>query len=201
VLEAQVTEDDGTTRGLTEREQVGALYVLMIGGIDTSWSLIGAALFHLATHPGDLAKLVADPSLIPNAIEEFLRYYSPATLARVITKDAEIAGCPLKAGERVLIAFPSANRDNAYFERADEVVFEREHNRHVAFGVGIHRCLGSNLARLEINVALSAWLARFPRFELAVDPSAIQWSIGPVRGPRSVPLRILPAAHTATTTA
>jgi cytochrome P450 len=77
------------------------------------------------------------------------------------------------------------------FERPDEVVLDRQHNRHMAFGVGVHRCLGSNLARMELRVALEAWLARFPRFELAVRPDEVAWSVGPVRGPREVPLRIL----------
>src|SRR5215216_6711453 len=117
VLDAEVTEPDGTQRALTEREQLGWLYVLMIGGIDTTWSLIGAALFHLGTHGEDLARLAAEPDLLPTAIEEFLRFFSPATVARVIAHDAEIGGCPVRAGQRVMVAFSSANRDEAQFER------------------------------------------------------------------------------------
>lgn len=191
VLNAEATVEDGTTRPFSERERIGALFVLMLGGIDTTWSSLGAALFHLATNPDDLARLSAEPELIPNAIEEFLRYYSPVTIARIITEDAEIAGCPVSAGERLLLSYPSANRDETKFDQADEVIIDRQHNRHMAFGVGLHRCLGSNLARMELKVALEEWIARYPRFELAVDPSEITWSVGPVRGPRKVPLRIL----------
>ncbi|MFN0028597.1 MAG: cytochrome P450 [Acidimicrobiales bacterium] len=191
VLNATATLEDGTTRPFSERERIGALYVLMLGGIDTTWSSLGSALFHLGTHPEDLARLVAEPELVPGAIEEFLRFYSPVTIARYITEDAEVAGCPVSAGERVLLAYPSANRDPSHFDQPDEVIIDRQANRHMAFGVGIHRCLGSNLARMELAVALRGWIERFPRFELAVDPSDIRWSVGPVRGPRSVPLRIL----------
>jgi cytochrome P450 len=191
VLSAEAQLEDGSTRPFSERERIGALFVLMLGGIDTTWSTLGASLYHLGTHPSDLATLVDQPELIPGAIEEFLRFYTPVTIARVITDDAEVAGCPVKAGERMLLSYPSANRDETHFERPDEVVIDRQHNRHMAFGVGLHRCLGSNLARMELKVALEAWLARFPRFELAVDPAEITWSVGPVRGPRKVPLRIL----------
>ena len=191
VLNAEIENEDGTRRPFSEREKVGALFVLLLGGIDTTWSSIGAALFHLGTHPDDLQLLVDRPELVETAIEEFLRFYSPVTIARVIKDDAEIAGCPVQGGERLLLSYPSANRDPSHFERPDEVVLDRQRNRHMAFGVGVHRCLGSNLARMELNVALSTWLRHFPRFELAMDPADITWSVGPVRGPRSVPLRIL----------
>jgi cytochrome P450 len=191
VLEATITEEDGTTRPLTAREQIGSLYVLLLGGIDTTWSLIGAALLHFGTHPDDLARLVAEPELLPTAIEELLRFYSPATVGRLITEDADVGGCPVDAGQRLLLSFPSANRDASQFERAEEVVLDRQHNRHIAFGAGIHRCIGSNLARMETEVALRGWLRRFPRFELAGDPADIRWSNGAVRGPHHVPLRIL----------
>lgn len=191
VLDARVTEEDGTSRPLTEKEQVGSLYVLMLGGIDTTWSLIGASLLHLGTHPQDLARLITEPELLPTAIEEFLRFYSPATVGRLITEDAEIGGCPVQGGQRLLLAFPSANRDEAVFERAGEVILHRQHNRHIAFGSGIHRCIGSNLARMETEVALQGWLRRFPGFELAGDLADIRWSNGAVRGPHQVPLRIL----------
>ena len=191
VLNAEARLEDGTTRPFSERERIGALFVLMLGGIDTTWSSLGASLYHLGTHPEDLATLVQRPELIPNAVEELLRFYAPVTIARVITDDAEIAGCPVAAGQRLLLSFPSANRDETVFDRPDEVVLDREQNRHLAFGIGVHRCLGSNLARMELRVALAAWIARYPRFELAVDPAEITWSVGPVRGPASVPLRIV----------
>jgi cytochrome P450 len=194
VLEARLTEEDGSTRELTEREQVGSLYVLMVGGIDTTWSLIGAALMHLGTHPDHLARLVAEPGLLPTAIEEFLRYYSPATVGRVITRDADIGGCPVDGGKRLLLSFGSANRDATHFDRPDEVVLDRQSNRHIGFGVGIHRCIGSNLARMETEVALRGWLRRFRRFELVGDVADIGWSNGAVRGPDHVRLRVLERA-------
>ncbi|WP_419932049.1 cytochrome P450 [Candidatus Poriferisodalis sp.] len=191
VLRAEAESPDGSTRPFTRKERIGALFVLMLGGIDTTWSTLGSMLLHLGTHPDDLERLVGEPELMPTAIEEFLRFYSPVTIARYITEDADIAGCPVSGGKRVLLAYPSANRDPEYFDRPDEFILDRENNRHMAFGVGVHRCLGSNLARMELEVGLSAWLRRYPRFELAVDPSEVPWSVGPVRGPRSVPIRIL----------
>ena len=191
VLNAQAELPDGATRPFGRKERIGALFVLMLGGIDTTWSTLGAMLFHLGSHPADLERLVNEPELMPTAVEEFLRYYSPVTIARYITEDAEIAGCPVSAGQRVLLSYPSANRDPDYFEKPDELLLDRENNRHMAFGVGVHRCLGSNLARMELRVGLSAWLERYPRFELAVEPDDVKWSVGPIRGPRSVPLRIL----------
>ena len=95
----------------------------------------------------------------------------------------------MKAGEWVLLSFPAANRDPEAFEQADEVVIDREVNRHAAFGLGIHRCAGSNLARMELRVALEVWLERFPNFSLA-DPDAVRWSSGQVRGPRVLPLSV-----------
>lgn len=191
VLRAQAELADGSTRPFSDKERIGALFVLMLGGVDTVWSSLGAILLHLGTNPDDVDRLVSEPDVMPAAIEEFLRFYSPATIARYITEDAEIGGCPVSAGHRVLLSYPSANRDPDYFDRPDELILDREDNRHVAFGIGAHRCLGSNLARMELRVGLSAWLKHYPRFELAVDPDEIVWSVGPIRGPRSVPLRIL----------
>ena len=93
----------------------------------------------------------------------------------------------MRAGDRVLLNFPAANRDPSVFEDADRVVLDRAQNRHVAFGVGIHRCAGSNLARMEMTVALEEWLARIPEFHLE-EPGKVTWAGGQVRGPRSVPV-------------
>lgn len=167
----------------------GSIHLLLIAGIDTTWSAIGASLWHLATHPGDRRRLVEEPSLIPTACEEFLRAYAPVTMARKVAEDVEFSGCSMKAGEWVLLPFPAANRDPEKFPDADKVVIDRLENRHAAFGLGIHRCLGSNLARMELRVALEEWLTRIPDFEL-VDGATVTWSAGQVRGPRSVPVRI-----------
>jgi cytochrome P450 len=167
----------------------GAMGLLLIAGIDTSWSAIGASLWHLAKTPADLGRLVADPGLLPTALEEFLRAYAPVTMARLVKQDMNWHGVDMKAEDWILLSFPSANRDPAQFDRADEVVIDREVNRHAAFGLGIHRCLGSHLARMELRIALEVWLERFPAFTLA-DPAAVTWSSGQIRGPRTLPLRI-----------
>ena len=111
-------------------------------------------------------------------------------MARLVKEDHDFHGCPMKKDEWVLLPFPAANRDPELFDRADEVVIDRLENRHAAFGLGIHRCLGSNLARLELRVAVEEFLGRFPEFELA-DPDAVRWSVGQIRGPRELPVRIL----------
>jgi len=167
----------------------GTIALLLIAGIDTTWSSIGASLWHLAQHPADRQRLVDDPAVLPFAVEEFLRVYAPVTMARVVAKDVEVGGACMRAGDWTLLPFPAANRDPQAFERADEFIIDRERNRHVAFGLGIHRCLGSNLARMEVTVAVDEWMKRFPEFELA-DPDGVRWSTGQVRGPRELPLRI-----------
>jgi cytochrome P450 len=163
--------------------------LLLIAGIDTTWSAIGASLWHLAKTSDDRDRLVNEPELMPTAIEEFLRAYSPVTMARLVKEDFEFNGCPMKADDWILLSFPAANRDPAFFDRADEVLIDRAQNRHAAFGLGMHRCVGSNLARMELRVALEEWLRVFPTFSLA-DPDAVRWSAGQVRGPRVLPLRI-----------
>jgi cytochrome P450 len=171
----------------------GTMILLMIAGIDTTWSAIGASLWHLAQHPRDRELLTDRPETITTAVEEFLRAYAPVTMARLVAKDFEFDGCPMKEGDWLLLPFPAANRDPEVFPDAEEVVLDRLDNRHSAFGLGIHRCLGSNLARMEIRVALEEWIARYADFEL-VDPSLVTWSAGQVRGPRQIPIRILTQA-------
>ena len=168
---------------------VRTIGLLLLAGIDTTWSAIGASLWHLAGNPGDRERLVAEPELLPVAMEELLRAYAPVTMARLVKQDMDWNGCPMKAEEWVLLPFPSANRDPAAFGQADQVVIDREPNRHAAFGLGVHRCAGSHLARMELRVALEVWLAAFPVFHLA-DPEAVRWSGGQVRGPRTLPLKI-----------
>ena len=124
---------------------------------------------------------------MPTAIEELLRAYAPVTMAREVMKDTVISGCPVKSGNMVLLSFPAANRDPAMFPDADKVVLDRKENRHAAFGLGIHRCVGSNLARMEMTVAIEEWLKRIPDFRL--DPAGkVAWSEGTVRGPRQLPV-------------
>ena len=166
---------------------LGVAALTLIAGVDTTWSAIGSSLWHLAAHPDDAKTLATDPEAMPLAVEELLRAYSPVTMARVVTSDLEFEGCPMKAGDKVLMNFPAANRDPEAFEHPDQVILDRAHNRHVAFGSGIHRCAGSNLARMELRVAIEEWLRRIPEFR--VEPGAeVTWAGGQVRGPRSVPV-------------
>ncbi len=176
-------------RKLAPEHVTGTMALLLIAGIDTTWSAIGASLWHLARTPSDLERLLADPGLLPTAVEELLRAYAPVTMARLVKEDMHWRGVDMRADDWILLSFPSANRDPSVFDRADEVVIDRQVNRHVAFGLGIHRCLGSHLARMELRVALEVWLERIGSFTLA-DPSAVTWSAGQIRGPRALPLRI-----------
>jgi cytochrome P450 len=168
----------------------GTVVLLLVAGIDTTWSAIGAALWHLASHPDDRRRLATEPELMGPAIEELLRAYAPVTMARIVAEDTALGGCRMSSGDWVLLPFPAANRDPEVFEDAGRVVIDRAVNRHASFGLGIHRCLGSNLARMELTVGVEEWLARFPDFELS-DPDAVTWSAGQVRGPRRLPVRIL----------
>ncbi len=174
---------------LQDQHVFGTMVLILVAGIDTTWSAIGASLWHLAQHEGDRRRLAEDPSRLAVAIEELLRAYAPVTMARLVKDDFEFEGCPMRKDDWILLSFPAANRDPSAFERADEVVLDREINRHLAFGLGIHRCVGSNLARMELRVALECFLARYPEFTLA-DPGAVTWSRGQVRGPRQLPLRV-----------
>ena len=175
---------------VTPEHAVRSIGLILIAGIDTTWSAIGASIWHLAGHADDRRRLAAEPELLTTAMEEFLRAYAPVTMARLVREDMDYAGCPMKAEEWILLSFPAANRDPRAFDRADEVVIDREVNRHAAFGLGIHRCAGSHLARMELRVALEVWMEAFgDRFELA-DPGAVTWSGGQVRGPRTLPIAV-----------
>jgi len=168
----------------------GTMILILVAGIDTTWSAIGASIWHLAQNPDDLARLVNEPDLMPTAIEEFLRFYAPVTMGRMVKEDFDFNGCPMKKDDWVLLGFPAANRDPAAFKDADKFIIDREENRHVAFGLGIHRCAGSNLARLELRIAIEEFIKRYPKFELA-NPEGVTWAPGQVRGPRNLPVKVL----------
>jgi cytochrome P450 len=187
ITELLQSEHDGEPTG--KDVVMGMCALLLIAGIDTTWSSIGSTMWHLATHPEDRRRLIAEPALMPTAIEEFLRAYAPVTMARRLVEDTEYQGCPIKAGERILMNFPAANRDPEVFPAADRVILARQQNRHLAFGAGIHRCAGSNLARMELRVAIEVWLSKIPEFDL-VDPELVTWAGGQVRGPRSIPVTV-----------
>jgi cytochrome P450 len=175
----------------------GYAILMILAGIDTTWSAIGSGLWHFAQHPEDRARLVAADhddgadnaagQLWMTAVEEVLRYYAPVTMGRQVVSEIEIAGCPVHAGDQMLLTFPAANHDPAAFEAPHEFRIDRAVNRHVAFGLGIHRCLGSNLARLELTVALQEWLRAFPHYELD-STRQTTWANGQVRGPRNIPV-------------
>jgi cytochrome P450 len=170
--------------------KLGYVRLLIVAGIDTTWRAIGSGLWHFAQHPDQVARLVAvddDDLLWQTASEEVLRYYAPVTMARKVIGETEIAGCPVHPGDQMLVTFPAANHDPEAFDDPEQFQIDRARNRHVAFGLGIHRCVGSNLARLELLVALQEWLRAFPAYSL--DGSRpTTWANGQVRGPRQVPV-------------
>ncbi len=176
-------------RPLIDDHVIGTVALLLIAGIDTTWSAIGASIWHLATHPDHQQALRDGTADLATAVEELLRFYAPVTMARLVSKPVTVGDAQLEPEDWVLLSFPAANRDPEAFDRADEVVLDRASNRHLAFGLGIHRCIGSNLARMELTVALERWLDRMPPFRVA-DPDGVRWSTGQVRGPRELPLRL-----------
>ena len=177
---------------LSDYTVVGICVLLLVAGIDTTWSSIGSSLWHFAGNPEDRARMYREPGLLPTAVEELLRFYSPVTMARKVTEPVRVNGAEMRPGDRVLLNFPGANRDPEAFDRPEEVVLDRQRNRHIAFGAGIHRCAGSNLARMEMQVALRVWFDRLRDFELS-DSDAVVWAGGQVRGPRVVPVRFTAA--------
>jgi cytochrome P450 len=175
---------------LTDEEVIFVGILLVLAGIDTTWSTLSLTVLHLATHPEDQARLRAEPGLLETAREEFLRIYAPVTVARQVVADLAFEGQHLHEGDMVLVSFPSANRDGTVFDQPDEVVLDRANNRHLAFGSGIHRCLGIHFARMELQVGLEELLRRVPPFEL--DPARpVTWARGQVRRPKTVPLRFI----------
>ena len=170
--------------------KVGYMQLQIVAGIDTTWSAIGSGIWHFAQHNDDVKRLVAvdnDDMLWQTANEEVLRYYAPVTMGRQVVGDTEVAGCPMHAGDQTLANFPAANHDPAAFDDAHVFKIDRENNRHVAFGLGIHRCAGSNLARLELLVAFQEWFRAFPNYSLDTSKKTT-WANGQVRGPRNIPV-------------
>lgn len=183
VISALLAADHGG-RPLDDEEMLDICYLLFVAGLETTAGTIRAALCYLGQHPDQLAALAADATRIPQATEEVLRALSPVqAMARTLKRDVEIGGVEMRAGQRVVLAFGAANRDPERFERPDEIRLDREVNPHLSFGMGAHRCLGSNLARREVNVALAEFIGRFPQFELAAP--APWHGIGPL------PIRVL----------
>ena len=146
-------------------------FLLYVAGMDTTAGVFSYALRHLAEHPEHRQLLSGDPTAIEAFVEEVLRYYSIVATSRVVRVDREFAGCPMRAGDRVVLSTTGANRDPRQFADADRFIPDRAPNRHVAFGVGIHRCVGAPLARMELRVAIDEWLRAIPNFSVA--PAAL----------------------------
>ena len=150
---------------LSREEILDICFLFLIAGLDTVTATLDCMFAFLSEHPDHRRQLVEDPDIIPSAVEEMLRWETPVMgIMRVAAQDTEIAGCPVHEGDHVVALLGSANTDELDVEDADEVRFDRQTNRHLAFGGGIHRCLGSHLARMELRVALRAWHQRIPDY-------------------------------------
>ena len=173
---------------LSNAELLSTLVLLLVAGNETTTKLIGNAVLALLRNPGELERLRADPGLLPNAVEELLRYDGPVQLtSRMAREDREVSGRTARKGEQVVLLLAAANRDPAAFEDPDRLDVGRRDVRHVAFGQGIHFCLGAQLARLEATLAIGALVERFPGLRVA-DPN-VPWSSNTVlRGPERLHL-------------
>ena len=192
-LVSALARDSGGADGLTGNELVSTVFLLVMAGFDTTVNLIASGALALLTNPGEKARLRQDPSLLPAAVEELLRFTNPVNHAndRFTTEDVPIGDVVIPAGEWVLPAISSANRDPAQFPDPDRLDLGRDTSGHVAFGHGIHHCLGAPLARMEAEVALGALLARFPRISLAIPPSELRWRpVSLMNGLESLPVRL-----------
>lgn len=164
-------------RPISHDEQVGCLGILILGGLDTTRAAIGSITYRLTQYPG-LEDRLRDPAWVRRDMDEFLRLDSPvAAMARVATRDVELGGVLIKKGERVQARFDSANRDTDKFRDADQLVFDEPRSGHAAFGMGVHRCVGSNMARMQIEIAFEELLKKIKNIRLA--PAAdIKWVPG-----------------------
>ncbi|MGH9024214.1 MAG: cytochrome P450 family protein [Acidimicrobiia bacterium] len=184
---------------LTRQEMLSTIFQLVVAGHDTTTSLIGNGTVALLLHPGQRDALARDPAGIPEAVEEFLRYDAPVphSTFRYTTEEVEIGGVVIPAQEQVLISLASANRDPDRYNEAEALDLSRGDPRHLAFGHGIHFCLGAPLARMEGRVAFSTMLRRFPAMSLAVEPTELRWAHGDglvLRGLSELPVILEPNA-------
>jgi cytochrome P450 len=175
-------------RKLDRKEILNFAYVMVLAGLDTVTTALGFSFLHLARRPDLQDRLAADPSLIPGAIDELLRYESIVHMTRTVTSATTIRGTELKPGDRVCVALASGNRDEDEFDRADEILIDRKPPRTLVFGGGTHRCLGSNLAKLELTVAFEEILSRIPRFSVP-DGARLRAYGGQTRSLSNLPFR------------
>jgi cytochrome P450 len=193
VLAHDNASEDGADAALTATELLSAAYHLVMAGFDTTVNLIASGTLALLTHPEQMARLRQDPSLLPAAVEELLRFTSPVNhvTVRFAAEDLRIGDVEIPAGDQVLIATSSADRDPAQFPDPDRLDIGRDSASHVAFGHGIHYCVGAPLARMEAEVAFGALLTRFPEIALAVPPDELRWRpVSLMNGLESLPVRL-----------
>jgi cytochrome P450 len=193
LLSALALAGSGAADGLSDHELVSTVYVLVMAGFDTTTNLIASGTLALLTHPGEMARLRADPALLPAAVEELLRFTSPVNHAndRFTTEDVTVGDVVIPAGEWVLPATSSANWDPAQFPDPDRLDLSRDASGQVAFGHGVHHCLGAPLARMEAEIAFGGLLARFPGLSLAVPPEALRLRpVSLMNGLESLPVRL-----------
>ena len=189
VLDAVVYGEVAGNR-LSDDEIIALVTQLLFGGLGTTSAALAGMILWLADHPDDQHRLRDHVGLRISAIDEFIRWTSPvAHIGRTLTSDTRLHGCPMEAGERVLLSFGSANRDTTVFDRADEVLVDRHPNRHIAFGMGPHRCVGSHLAKLQMSVALDELLDSLPDFRIA-DYTGIRWAAGQTRLISNLPISV-----------
>jgi cytochrome P450 len=183
---------------LDERELIAMLFLLLVAGHETTANLIASGTLALLASPGELERLRADPSLLPGAVEELLRYANPLNHAtdRFTLEPVEIGGVTIPARQWVLCVTSSANRDPGQFAEPDRLDVGRDAGGHVAFGHGIHHCLSAPLARLEGEIAFGALLSRFPSLSLAADPQTLRWrSSSLIHGLEALPVRLGSPVH------
>jgi len=184
-------EIDG--KPLSDERLMQMVTLVLLGGVDTTTALLANALEWLARHPAERTRLRENPELIPQATEEFLRYFSPVqALARTATRPCEVGGQPIEAGDRILMLWASANHDESVFDQPGRVILDRFPNRHQAFGLGIHRCLGSNLARAEFGVVMEEVLRRMPDYAIDAASGRRYPTIGVVNGWITLPATFTP---------
>jgi cytochrome P450 PksS len=199
LVSALITAKEASER-LSDDELLSMILLLIVAGHETTVNLIASGMLALLEHPDQLEKLRNNPALIKPAVEELLRFTAPVETAteRFAREDVELAGVKIAHGDLVLAAIASANRDESQFPDPDSLDITREPNRHLAFGQGIHFCLGASLARLEGQIAINALLARTRDLRPAVDPTALRWRSGLVlRGLKALPVSFAPPAPTA----
>jgi cytochrome P450 len=176
-LISQLVQTEGTSDRLSEQELFSMITLLIFAGHETTSNLIGLGTLALLDHPDQFARLKANPGLIPGAVEEMLRFATPVTspAPRFAMEDVEVGGQRIRKGEGLVVLLSSANRDHSQFVNAEEMNLTREENKHIAFGQGIHYCLGAPLARLEGDIAFTTLLERMPNLHLNIPRDQVQW--------------------------